>query len=48
MPRQFNSDNRAAAESLRKLVGFDAQLVLPGHGDPFQGTPAQAVELAGA
>jgi glyoxylase-like metal-dependent hydrolase (beta-lactamase superfamily II) len=46
MPRQFNSDNRACAESLAKLAGVDGQVLLPGHGDPFAGTPAEAVELA--
>lgn len=46
MPKQFNSDNRAGVESLAKLSALEAQVLLPGHGDPFQGTPAQAVELA--
>ena len=46
MPRPFNSDNRACAESLAKLAGVEAQVLLPGHGDPFAGTPAEAVERA--
>jgi glyoxylase-like metal-dependent hydrolase (beta-lactamase superfamily II) len=46
MPRPFNSDNRACADSLAKLAGLDARVLLPGHGDPFKGTPAEAVELA--
>jgi glyoxylase-like metal-dependent hydrolase (beta-lactamase superfamily II) len=46
MPNQFNSDNRAGVESLAKLGALEAQVLLPGHGDPFEGTPAQAAELA--
>jgi glyoxylase-like metal-dependent hydrolase (beta-lactamase superfamily II) len=46
MPRQFNSDNRACTESLERLARLDAEVLLPGHGDPFRGTPAAAVELA--
>jgi glyoxylase-like metal-dependent hydrolase (beta-lactamase superfamily II) len=46
MPRQFNTDNRACATSLEWLAALDAQVLLPGHGDPFQGTPSDAVERA--
>jgi glyoxylase-like metal-dependent hydrolase (beta-lactamase superfamily II) len=46
MPKAFNADNRACAESLERLARVDAQVLLPGHGDPFHGTPATAVEQA--
>ena len=32
--------------SLDVLAGIDADLLLPGHGDPFRGSPGEAVELA--
>ena len=35
------------AEAIDRLEMIDADLLLPGHGRPFEGTPAQAVELAG-
>jgi glyoxylase-like metal-dependent hydrolase (beta-lactamase superfamily II) len=46
MPKQFNTDNRACATSLGRLAAVDARVLLPGHGDPFQGTPSDAVERA--
>lgn len=48
MPKQFNSDNRACAESLTKLALLEARVLLPGHGEPFHGTPGEAVERARA
>lgn len=45
-PAAFSSDPAAARASLSRLEGIDAELVLPGHGEPFLGTPAQAVALA--
>jgi glyoxylase-like metal-dependent hydrolase (beta-lactamase superfamily II) len=39
-------DTDQAYESLERLEMIDADLLLPGHGRPFEGTPAQAVELA--
>jgi glyoxylase-like metal-dependent hydrolase (beta-lactamase superfamily II) len=33
-------------ESLDRLRDLEAQLLLPGHGDPFRGSPAEAVEQA--
>jgi glyoxylase-like metal-dependent hydrolase (beta-lactamase superfamily II) len=44
--RAFTHDSRAALASLAALEAVDAGLVLPGHGDPFAGTPADAVAQA--
>jgi glyoxylase-like metal-dependent hydrolase (beta-lactamase superfamily II) len=41
----FNADNRQAFESLGRLDGVEARLVLPGHGQPFNGGLAEAVRL---
>lgn len=41
-----NSDPPQARASLGALEGVDAGTLLPGHGDPFTGTMAQAVEQA--
>ena len=46
MPRVFDHDPSQAVVSLRRLATLDAQVVLPGHGPPFMGTPATAVEQA--
>jgi glyoxylase-like metal-dependent hydrolase (beta-lactamase superfamily II) len=46
MPRVFNEDNAAARASLDTLAAAEADLVLPGHGDPWEKTPAAAVERA--
>lgn len=43
---QFNHDHREAANSLQTLATLDADVVVPGHGRPYRGTPAQAVEEA--
>ena len=40
------TDYDAALRSLDALAPLDASLVLPGHGDPFHGSPADAVEQA--
>lgn len=42
----FNQDHERADRSLDRLVDLDAEVVLPGHGAPFRGSPAAAVELA--
>lgn len=42
----FNQDHERADRSLDRLVGLDAEVVLPGHGAPFRGSPAAAVEMA--
>ena len=44
----FTCDMQRARESLGRLEGLDARVLLPGHGEPFAGTPAQAVRLARA
>ena len=40
--RAFTHDSRAALASLTTLDTIDATLLLPGHGEPFAGTPADA------
>ena len=42
----FSADDEQARESLARLEGLDARLVLPGHGDPFDGGIDEAVRLA--
>ena len=44
----FSADPAQAKESLAKLGGSSARLVLPGHGDPWTGGMAEAVRLVGA
>lgn len=44
----FYTDKAMAIASLARLDGLPARIVLPGHGDPFEGTPSQAVALARA
>lgn len=39
----FNADNRQAIASLARFDGLEAGLVLPGHGDPWAGSLAEAV-----
>ena len=46
MPYQLNEDNRRCRESLGALEGIEADVVLPGHGEPFRGSPAAAVAEA--
>ncbi|MDX1621903.1 MAG: MBL fold metallo-hydrolase, partial [Nitriliruptorales bacterium] len=43
---QFNADHHQAAASLREYAALEADVVVPGHGDPFRGRPAEAVEQA--
>jgi glyoxylase-like metal-dependent hydrolase (beta-lactamase superfamily II) len=45
-PRPFQVDIDRARRSLAALRELDAELVLPGHGEPYRGSPAEAVELA--
>jgi glyoxylase-like metal-dependent hydrolase (beta-lactamase superfamily II) len=45
-PAPFQVDLQAARRSLEVLADVDAHLILPGHGEPFVGTPAEAVEQA--
>jgi glyoxylase-like metal-dependent hydrolase (beta-lactamase superfamily II) len=42
----FHEDAEQARDSLSKLAGLPATTVAVGHGAPFEGTPAQAVERA--
>jgi glyoxylase-like metal-dependent hydrolase (beta-lactamase superfamily II) len=44
--RAFTHDSGAALASLTALGTIDAGLLLPGHGDPFAGTPADAAAQA--
>ena len=44
--RAFTHDSRAALASLTALAAVDASLLLPGHGEPFPGTPADAATQA--
>ncbi|MFN2607187.1 MAG: MBL fold metallo-hydrolase [Acidimicrobiales bacterium] len=46
MPAALNDDQDAARASLARIALIDAALILPGHGDPWTGTPAAAVEQA--
>jgi glyoxylase-like metal-dependent hydrolase (beta-lactamase superfamily II) len=46
MPRAMNEDNDRALQSLGAVEELDAQVVLPGHGDPFEGPPDAAVAAA--
>ena len=41
----FTADYEQAMESLDRLAGMDADLLLPGHGDEWKGTPADAIKL---
>lgn len=42
----FSADPELALASLSRIEALDARLVLPGHGDAFTGSPAEAVRLA--
>jgi glyoxylase-like metal-dependent hydrolase (beta-lactamase superfamily II) len=44
--RAFTHDSREALASLTTLATIDAGLLLPGHGEPFAGTPADAAAQA--
>ena len=44
--RAFTHDSRAAYASLTALGSISAGLLLPGHGEPFAGTPADAAAQA--
>jgi glyoxylase-like metal-dependent hydrolase (beta-lactamase superfamily II) len=46
MPDAVTDDPAAARSSLDALAGLEAELLLPGHGQPWRGTPAEAVRLA--
>ena len=42
----FTHDTAQALSSLSALASLDANLVLPGHGDPFEGGVGEAVQRA--
>lgn len=44
--RQFNHDHQQAIRSLDRLAGLEADVILPGHGEPWRGSPAEAVAIA--
>lgn len=46
MPAALNDDPAEAERSLDALATVEAGMVLPGHGDTWTGTPAEAVALA--
>ena len=46
LPDFFNTDTTQARASLELLRPLSADVVIPGHGPTFQGTPNQAVDLA--
>jgi glyoxylase-like metal-dependent hydrolase (beta-lactamase superfamily II) len=48
MPSGLNEDTPQALASLDALRGIDADLLLPGHGDPWTGGVAEAVRRAKA
>ena len=48
MPSQTNVSTSRARESLAAIESLDAELLLPGHGEPWHGTPAAAVAQARA
>lgn len=46
MPSFTNVSNGQCIESLAAIEPLQAEVVLPGHGDPWRGSPAQAAEHA--
>jgi glyoxylase-like metal-dependent hydrolase (beta-lactamase superfamily II) len=48
MVHPMNEDRARAIEALDALEGISAEMVLPGHGEPYRGTPAEAVSAARA
>jgi glyoxylase-like metal-dependent hydrolase (beta-lactamase superfamily II) len=44
----FNDDHEQAYASLYRLAALEADAVVPGHGRPYRGTPAEAVAEARA
>jgi glyoxylase-like metal-dependent hydrolase (beta-lactamase superfamily II) len=48
MPSAFNRDTPQALRSLDRLDGIPADLLLPGHGEPWTEGTAEAARLARA
>lgn len=46
MPGSFNKNSIEALESLNELAGSRAELILPGHGEPWRGPVGAAIALA--
>ncbi len=46
LPAMFNHDDEAALASLRALAALPADVVVPGHGPAYRGSPASAAEQA--
>ena len=46
LPRGFTEDSGRALASLDRIATVDASTLLPGHGEPWRGSPLQAAELA--
>lgn len=47
-PEALNSDGVAARTTLDEIAKLDAEVLLPGHGEPWRGHPTTAVEQARA
>ncbi len=43
---RFNLDHQQALASLDRIIGLEANLLLPGHGNAWAGSPTDAVALA--
>jgi glyoxylase-like metal-dependent hydrolase (beta-lactamase superfamily II) len=46
MPRPLNVSNADARASLQRIADVQARVILPGHGEPWHGPPATAVQRA--
>lgn len=46
LERRFHLDEKQARESLDRIVDLPADTILPGHGRPWRGSPADAVAAA--
>ncbi len=46
MPEAFDLDHARAIASLDRIEDLAADLLLPGHGQPWRGSPADAVAAA--
>jgi glyoxylase-like metal-dependent hydrolase (beta-lactamase superfamily II) len=46
MPASFNFSSAQCLESLGRIEGLAADVTLPGHGEPWTGTPADAAAQA--
>ena len=46
MPAAFNVSSAQSLESLKRIEGLFANVTLPGHGEPWTGTPAEAAAKA--